>query len=618
MSCICRFVARLRRLFNECVTIECGRVYVAKQLEGMVRGEDTLIETPIKLHDICASLESLDAFKEVVDALCLNIWRDMLKPLWKEKKMVACKIFSDQDRAEIVYENVIREDLTSTTLKQDKNDKRPSPWLASTDNSALAAPGSSKAPFAQLLEQISASLHFLYTELLCCNQHMAELTATGLSTKIPLMSHLVNTVMLMMPKLESDLSAFQKPFEKSFKEFESKLYSCEVFGEILLGNTSLKELVEDIPGQFARVRRRDTLVRARELILADYHNTMLGSGNALDDDPASAGCVGDPRAIIEQSGSFMQSLRFESCQISLAACRVLKLMHEVLQQASCSKDPRLVHSLYHSARECLELFIAVVPIRFSETIKSSPKMAAVFFNDCAYIAHNCTIIASMYRDEIGRVHPDLRETLGFLDFIPRFRSVGERELVIHVEKYKKKLYNLIESQIKVNSDVQDTTAGYNDEGGVSAVIKVFELCSEQWQDVLQDVVYERSMGHLLECTLRSIMKPVLEADTIAVSSGSEICRIFGSLQKVKNTFGSPAPDHEQMTKFAGSWDKFVALTDLMEYSLSEISEMLSASKFASFTENEMTNLIKALFEDSEKRKAVLSAILDSQMAPTSK
>ena len=112
-------------------------------------------------------------------------------------------------------------------------------------------------------------------------------------------------------------------------------------------------------------------------------------------------------------------------------------MHEVLQQASCSKDPRLVHSLYHSARECLELFIAVVPIRFSETIKSSPKMAAVFFNDCAYIAHNCTIIASMYRDEIGRVHPDLRETLGFLDFIPRFRSVGERELVIHVEKYKK-------------------------------------------------------------------------------------------------------------------------------------------------------------------------------------
>ena len=37
---ICRFLARLRRLFNECVTIECGRIYIAKQLEGMVRGED--------------------------------------------------------------------------------------------------------------------------------------------------------------------------------------------------------------------------------------------------------------------------------------------------------------------------------------------------------------------------------------------------------------------------------------------------------------------------------------------------------------------------------------------------------------------------------------------------
>ena len=57
---ICRFLARLRRLFNECVTIECGRIYIAKQLEGMVRGEDALIDSPIKLYDICAALEALD------------------------------------------------------------------------------------------------------------------------------------------------------------------------------------------------------------------------------------------------------------------------------------------------------------------------------------------------------------------------------------------------------------------------------------------------------------------------------------------------------------------------------------------------------------------------------
>lgn len=97
----------------------------------------------------------------------------------------------------------------------------------------------------------------------------------------------------------------------------------------------------------------------------------------------------------------MQALRFETCQISLASFRTLKRVHEVLQQAVRS-SARLAHILYHSARDALELFLAVIPIRFAETIKSSPRMAAVFANDCSYIAHNCTIISHMYRVQLGR------------------------------------------------------------------------------------------------------------------------------------------------------------------------------------------------------------------------
>ena len=58
--------------------------------------------------------------------------------------------------------------------------------------------------------------------------------------------------------------------------------------------------------KFGEMRRREILSRARELMLADYHNTMLGTGDALEDDPASAGSIGDAKAIMEQSGSFMQ------------------------------------------------------------------------------------------------------------------------------------------------------------------------------------------------------------------------------------------------------------------------------------------------------------------------
>ena len=36
-------------------------------------------------------------------------------------------------------------------------------------------------------------------------------------------------------------------------------------------------------------RRKEVLSRGRALLLADYHNCMLASGDARDDNPASAG-----------------------------------------------------------------------------------------------------------------------------------------------------------------------------------------------------------------------------------------------------------------------------------------------------------------------------------------
>ena len=69
-------------------------------------------------------------------------------------------------------------------------------------------------------------------------------------------------------------------------------------------------------------------------------------------------------------------------------------------------------------------------------------------------------------------------------------------------------------------------------------------------------------------------------------------------------------DEEQLSRICPSWWKFCALTDLLEYSLSEVAEWLPRKKFASFTGNEMTALIKALFEDTPKRQGILTSILE--------
>ena len=85
---------------------------------------------------------------------------------------------------------------------------------------------------------------------------------------------------------------------------------------------------------------------------------------------------------------------------------------------------------------------------------------------------------------------------------------------------------------------------------------------------------------------------------------------------------------DALNREVASWGKFLALTDLLEYSLSDVAEwlpkcvnfMLSVHqkandfegrrKFSSFTRSEMMSLIKALFQESPRRQLVLSTIAE--------
>ena len=99
----------------------------------------------------------------------------------------------------------------------------------------------------------------------------------------------------------------------------------------------------------------------------------------------------------------------------------------------------------------------------------------------------------------------------------------------------------------------------------------------------------------------------LSSNTITIHS---IIRLYRVLQRGRIVFPAGATDDEAMGKVVPSWGKFCALTDLLEYSLSEVAEWLPRRKFASFTGSEMTGLIKALYEDSSRRQGILKSILE--------
>jgi hypothetical protein len=102
-------------------------------------------------------------------------------------------------------------------------------------------------------------------------------------------------------------------------------------------------------------------------ILADCHNVMMASGDAAEDQVSSAGNIGDPEAMLEQSGSY--------------AMKLPSVAHEVFKQlhhASVNTKSTLIQSI----RDRLELFLLMILARYAETIHTSKRMGAVFYNYC--------------------------------------------------------------------------------------------------------------------------------------------------------------------------------------------------------------------------------------------
>jgi hypothetical protein len=115
---------------------------------------------------------------------------------------------------------------------------------------------------------------------------------------------------------------------------------------------------------------------------------------------------------------------------------------------------------------------------------------------------------------MNRINPDLHDAVGFMDFIPRLRAMGEKALAAQVEMQKADLVKIVETRIRINPDVipgpSASAVAFNNEEGASALMRELDALKGQWFGVLQDAVYERIMGFLLEYILRAAMKPVLE------------------------------------------------------------------------------------------------------------
>jgi len=123
------------------------------------------------------------------------------------------------------------------------------------------------------------------------------------------------------------------------------------------------------------------------------------------------------------------------------------------------------------------------------------------------------------------------------------------------------------------------------------------------------------MGSLIDVVFCLFLEPILKADNISEAASQFIGFLYRTAQlQFAELFGvdDEASGKSIVVDIARKsckvWDRFAAVGDFMQMNLSDINDALSMGKFVSITGPELSRLILATFDESEKRRKLLHAL----------
>ena len=391
----------------------------------------------------------------------------------------------------------------------------------------------------------------------------------------------------------------------------------------------LSNFASNYERRFGEKRRTTILSEGRDILLkSDYHNTTTVGVDIPD--PADAPLEFD------ETDDGMSIFALHKCSISqvasnlMALCR--KTMDEAVDPRSCASSAAsiaLPQQLYRTARELLDLYRAIIPAAHGSEIASVPRTAAILHNDCVFFAHNCLMLGLEYKEKFlasgddARTTARLQQLCTFVDLVPPFRELAERTMGSMIDRQKAQLLEVVGARISILRDAlraNESVVEWSDaETALTAGTYHLRHLSQAWRPVLSRDIYARAMGNLVDTIFSLYLDQVLSAHDISEPAGNFIGALFrNATRNMSELFdehgtGSTGASISSVgelsaTKIAkaGSYgEKFDAVGKFMFMSLTDINAGLGDGTFKSVTGQELSKLIVAAFDDSQKRADTL-------------
>ncbi|KAK4437401.1 Centromere/kinetochore protein zw10 [Sesamum alatum] len=453
----------------------------------------------------------------------------------------------------------------------------------------------------------------------------------------PRMSDMIiaNFLSKVVPDDASKLAEFQE-IRKLTIDFETDLKQLMFISQSDIKDEKLSKFSDNVEVHFA--------ARKKVQILAKARNMLLQSNFSLPQDNITRISRANKEELAgEISNSVVLLFTSEECVVSEAAKQLMELVHQTLKDV-CVLPPKVGLEFYHTAKNALLLYEAIIPAKLQRQLDSINQAAVLIHNDCLYLSQEVLGLAFEYRPYFPS---SVKELAVFIDLAPRFQLMAEEVLQQQIQLV---LYNLKQAIDGANG-FQNTHQIKQFESAkfcIDQVAFIIEKVHIIWEPLLLPLVYEKSMAMILEAVFSRITKEILLLDDMAAEETLQLQRLIHLLFEHLSSLLEPllavrATKSQEsqkerdnfilsiwkLRKLAGTFCHttvhdlhFLATLlhifsayslELLDMPLKSITASWESGELAdcNFTSSEVEDFIRAIFTDSPLRKECLFRIENS-------
>uniref|UniRef100_A0A6B2E6P0 Centromere/kinetochore protein zw10 n=1 Tax=Phlebotomus kandelakii TaxID=1109342 RepID=A0A6B2E6P0_9DIPT len=283
---------------------------------------------------------------------------------------------------------------------------------------------------------------------------------------------------------------------------------------------------------------------------------------------------------------------FPSCMVSKSTMELISLMERVLKEAEGS-EAKVAQGLLSTISIILDRYLTEMPTYHAKLLLNIPQQTALFHNNCMYLAFWIT-----------KNHSKGIETVFVM--VKSLQHLGSEQFLNQIKNQRAQLMEILRG-----FDLSDVVSdlGIEPPKAVRQCLRQLDLLKNVWQTILPDVVYNKTMGNLVNEFCNEVIRRILLAEDLPSAVSNELVEVCTTIiDRAPGIFADPL----EVNVMVKSWGKLQQLKVMLGVSLAEITEQWSSGKgplTLNYKSEEIKHLIRALFQNTSRRAVALNSIV---------